>query len=64
MKQMVNLYLLGMVLTLLSVFVRVMESLESLLESPAPGNSWNPRGQLTGPESPRGLPDHPPRGMR
>ncbi|KAG5210502.1 hypothetical protein JEQ12_015696 [Ovis aries] len=50
MKHMLNLYLLGGVLTLLSIFIRLMESLEGLLESPSPGSSW-------------GLPDHPSRGV-
>ncbi|XP_008061778.1 hypoxia-inducible lipid droplet-associated protein [Carlito syrichta] len=64
MKPVLNLYLLGMVLTLLSIFVRLMESLEGLLESPLPGNSWVTRNQLANTESPKSLPDHPSRGMQ
>ncbi|XDB49558.1 hypothetical protein AB1E18_003129 [Capra hircus] len=45
MKHVLNLYLLGGVLTLLSIFVRLMESLEGLLESPSPGSSWATRGK-------------------
>ena len=52
MKHMLNLYLLGVVLTLLSIFVRLMESLGGLLESPSPGSSWTTRGQLANTESP------------
>ncbi|KAM5205261.1 LOW QUALITY PROTEIN: hypoxia-inducible lipid droplet-associated protein [Hipposideros larvatus] len=58
MKHMLNLYLLGVVLTLLSVFVRLMESLGGLLESPSPGGSWTTRGQLAS-TVPQGLPEHP-----
>lgn len=50
MKHMLNLYLLGGVLTLLSIFIRLMESLEGLLESPSPGSSWATRGQLANTE--------------
>ncbi|XP_069853408.1 hypoxia-inducible lipid droplet-associated protein [Dipodomys merriami] len=64
MRSMVNLYLLGVVLTLLSIFVRLMESLESLLTSPLPENSWTTRGQLANTEPPKGLPDHPSRGVQ
>ncbi|XP_008256454.1 hypoxia-inducible lipid droplet-associated protein [Oryctolagus cuniculus] len=64
MKHVLNLYVLGVVLALLSIFVRVMESLESLVESPSAGNSWSTRGQLAGAEPPKGLPDPPSRGMR
>ena len=53
MKHVLNLYLLGGVLTLLSIFVRLMESLEGLLESPSPGSSWATRGQLANTEPPR-----------
>lgn len=53
MKHMLNLYLLGGVLTLLSIFIRLMESLEGLLESPSPGSSWATRGQLANTEPPR-----------
>ncbi|KAM9077496.1 LOW QUALITY PROTEIN: hypoxia-inducible lipid droplet-associated protein [Megaptera novaeangliae] len=62
MKHMLNLYLLGVVLTLLSIFVRLMESLGGLLESPSPGSSWTTRGQLAN-TVPRGLPDHPSGGV-
>ncbi|CAD7690309.1 unnamed protein product [Nyctereutes procyonoides] len=48
MKPMLNLYLLGVVLTLLSIFVRLMESLGGILESPLLG-------------TPKGIPDHPSR---
>ncbi|XP_006146920.1 hypoxia-inducible lipid droplet-associated protein [Tupaia chinensis] len=64
MKHMLNLYLLGVVLTLLSIFVRVMESLGGLLESPLPGSSWTTREQLANAEHPKALPDHPSRGVR
>ncbi|XP_009001362.1 hypoxia-inducible lipid droplet-associated protein [Callithrix jacchus] len=63
MKHVLNLYLLGVVLTLLSIFVRVMESLEGLREIPSPGTSWTTRSQLANTEPPKGLPDHPSRGM-
>uniref|UniRef100_A0A8I5NLF0 Uncharacterized protein n=6 Tax=Cercopithecinae TaxID=9528 RepID=A0A8I5NLF0_PAPAN len=63
MKHMLNLYLLGVVLTLLSIFVRVMESLEGLLENPSPGTSWTTRSQLANTEPTKGLPDHPSRSM-
>ena len=53
MKHVLNLYLLGGVLTLLSIFVRLMESLEGLLESPSPGSYWTTRGQLPIKEPPR-----------
>ncbi|MBZ3888573.1 Hypoxia-inducible lipid droplet-associated protein [Sciurus carolinensis] len=58
MKYMLNLYLLGVVLTLLSIFVRLMETLGALVESPLPESTWTMRGQLTNTESPKGLPDH------
>ncbi|CAH6778370.1 Hilpda [Phodopus roborovskii] len=64
MKYMLNLYLLGIVLTLLSIFVRLMESLGGLLESPLPGSPWVTRGQLANTEPPKGLPDHPSRGVQ
>uniref|UniRef100_A0A8C7A9J5 Hypoxia-inducible lipid droplet-associated protein n=1 Tax=Neovison vison TaxID=452646 RepID=A0A8C7A9J5_NEOVI len=53
MKPVLNLYLLGVVLTLLSIFVRLMESLGSLLQSPLPGSSWTARGQPASTEPPR-----------
>ncbi|KFO29321.1 hypoxia-inducible lipid droplet-associated protein [Fukomys damarensis] len=64
MKYILNLYLLGVVLTLLSVFVRLMESLEGLLENPLPGNPWAVRGHLAHTELPKGLPEHPSRGVQ
>ncbi|XP_059112528.1 hypoxia-inducible lipid droplet-associated protein [Peromyscus eremicus] len=64
MKYMVNLYLLGVILTLLSVFVRLMESVEGLLESPLLGSPWVTRGQLDNTEPPKGLPDHASRGVQ
>ncbi|XP_017404995.1 hypoxia-inducible lipid droplet-associated protein [Cebus imitator] len=63
MKHVLNLYLLGVVLTLLSIFVRVMEFLEGLREIPSPGTSWTTRSQLVNTEPPKGLPDHPSSGM-
>uniref|UniRef100_A0A8C0RFH9 Hypoxia inducible lipid droplet associated n=2 Tax=Canis lupus familiaris TaxID=9615 RepID=A0A8C0RFH9_CANLF len=48
MKPMLNLYLLGVVLTLLSIFVRLMESLGGILES-----SWTTRGHTASAEPPR-----------
>ncbi|KAK2494030.1 hypothetical protein MC885_002817, partial [Smutsia gigantea] len=53
MNHMLNLYLLGVVVTLLSIFVRLMESLEGLLENPSPGSFWTTRGQLASTEPPR-----------
>ncbi|XP_037692155.1 hypoxia-inducible lipid droplet-associated protein [Choloepus didactylus] len=66
MKHMLNLYFLGVVLTLLSIFFRLMEPLGNLLEGPSPGSSWTTRGQLVGTEPPKGLPDHQsqPRGVQ
>lgn len=64
MKYMLNLYVLGVVLTLLSIFVRLMESLGGLLETPLPGSSWITRGQLANTQPPKGLPDHPSRGVQ
>lgn len=64
MKHMLNLYLLGVVLTMLSIFVRLMETLGALVESPLPGNTWTTRGQLTNTESPKSLPDHQSRGVQ
>lgn len=64
MKYMLSLYLLGVILTLLSIFVRLMESLEGLLENPLPGSPWIVRGQLANTEPPKGLPDHPSRGVQ
>ncbi|EHB08660.1 Hypoxia-inducible gene 2 protein [Heterocephalus glaber] len=64
MKYILSLYLLGVVLTLLSVFVRLMESLEGLLESPLPVSPWAIRGHLANTELPKGLPDHPSRGVQ
>ncbi|XP_008844607.1 hypoxia-inducible lipid droplet-associated protein [Nannospalax galili] len=64
MKHMLNLYLLGVVLTLLSIFIRLMESLGGLLESPLPGSPWTTRGQLANTEPSKGLPDHPSRGVQ
>ncbi|XP_023592848.1 hypoxia-inducible lipid droplet-associated protein [Trichechus manatus latirostris] len=65
MRHMLNLYFLGVVLTLLSIFFGLMESLEALLEGPSTGTSWSTRGQLASPEPPKGLPDRPsqPRGL-
>ncbi|CAK7307113.1 Hypoxia-inducible lipid droplet-associated protein [Vulpes lagopus] len=53
MKPMLNLYLLGVVLTLLSIFVRLMESLGGILESPLLGSSWTTRGHPASAEPPR-----------
>lgn len=64
MKSMLNLYVLGIMLTLLSIFVRVMESLGGFLESPLPGSSWITRGQLANTQPPKGLPGHPSRGVQ
>ncbi|KAM7121722.1 LOW QUALITY PROTEIN: hypoxia-inducible lipid droplet-associated protein [Molossus nigricans] len=62
MKHVLNLYLLGVVLTLLSIFVRLMESLGGLLGNPSPGSSWTTRGHLASTE-PKSLPEHPSRGV-
>ncbi|XP_005006111.1 hypoxia-inducible lipid droplet-associated protein [Cavia porcellus] len=64
MKHILNLYLLGVVLTLLSVFFRLMESVEGLLESPLPGSTWTMRNHLAHTELPKTLPDHPSRGVQ
>nr|XP_045016406.1 hypoxia-inducible lipid droplet-associated protein [Jaculus jaculus] len=64
MRHVLNLYLLGVVLTLLSIFVRLTESLGNLLESPLPGSPWSTRGHLANPEPPKGLSDHPSRGVQ
>ncbi|XP_020015579.2 hypoxia-inducible lipid droplet-associated protein [Castor canadensis] len=64
MKYVLNLYLLGVALTLLSIFFRLMESLERALERPLPESSWATRGQLANTEPPKGLPDHPSRGVQ
>ena len=56
MKHMLNIYLLGGVLTLFSIFIKLislMKSLEGLLESPSPGSYWTTRGQLPNKEPPR-----------
>ncbi|XP_008831505.1 hypoxia-inducible lipid droplet-associated protein-like [Nannospalax galili] len=58
MKYMLNLYLLGVVLT---IFIRLMESLRDLLESLLPGCPWTTRGQLANTEPPKDLPEHPSR---
>ncbi|XP_012644590.1 hypoxia-inducible lipid droplet-associated protein [Microcebus murinus] len=63
MRHVLTLYLLGVVLTLLSIFVRLMESLGSLLKSPSPGSSWITRSQLANPAPRQGLPDHLVRGV-
>uniref|UniRef100_A0A8C3VX49 Uncharacterized protein n=1 Tax=Catagonus wagneri TaxID=51154 RepID=A0A8C3VX49_9CETA len=52
MKPVLKLYLLGVVLTLLSVFLRLIETLGGLLESPSPGSFWTTRGQLANTEPP------------
>lgn len=62
MKHIVNLYLLGVALTLLSIFVRLMESLGGLLENPPPGSSWTTRGPLAITESPRAFQNIHPEG--
>ena len=64
MKYMLNLYLLGVMLTLLSIFVRLMESVGGSLVSPVPGSPWIARGQLANTEPPKGLPDHPSGGVQ
>lgn len=53
MKNMLNLYLLGVVLTLLSIFIRLVELVGGLLESPLARSSWTSRGQLASIEPPR-----------
>lgn len=62
MKHMLNLYLVGVVLTLLSILVRLMESLGGLLENPSPGSSWTTRGQLANTEPPRAFQNIHPEG--
>ncbi|XP_055464167.1 hypoxia-inducible lipid droplet-associated protein [Psammomys obesus] len=64
MKHVLSLYLLGTVLTLLSIFVRLMESLGGILESPLSGSPWILRGQLASTEPPESLPDHSSRGVQ
>lgn len=58
MKFMLNLYVLGIMLTLLSIFVRLIVSLGGLLESPLPRSSWITGGQLANIQLLKGLPDH------
>uniref|UniRef100_A0A8C6HLG1 Uncharacterized protein n=1 Tax=Mus spicilegus TaxID=10103 RepID=A0A8C6HLG1_MUSSI len=58
MKSMLNFYVLGVMLTLLSIFVRLMVSLGGLLESPLPRSSWITGGHLANIQLPKGLPDH------
>lgn len=56
LKHMLNVYVLGGVLTLFSVFIKLislMKSLEGVLESPSPGSYWTTRGQLPIKEPPR-----------
>uniref|UniRef100_A0A8C0KUS0 Uncharacterized protein n=1 Tax=Canis lupus dingo TaxID=286419 RepID=A0A8C0KUS0_CANLU len=43
---------LGVALTLLSVFIGLIESLGCLVESPLPGSSWTTKGQLPSTEPP------------
>ncbi|XP_008834259.1 hypoxia-inducible lipid droplet-associated protein-like [Nannospalax galili] len=64
LKYMLNLSLLGMVVTLLSIFIRLMESLGGLLEGTLPGSPWTTIGQLANTEPSKGLPDHPSRGVQ
>uniref|UniRef100_A0A8C0XRT3 Hypoxia-inducible lipid droplet-associated protein n=1 Tax=Castor canadensis TaxID=51338 RepID=A0A8C0XRT3_CASCN len=59
MKYVLNLYLLGVALTLLSIFFRLMESLERALERPLPESSWATRGQLANTERLILFPDSP-----
>ncbi|XP_050998516.1 hypoxia-inducible lipid droplet-associated protein-like [Acomys russatus] len=64
MKSMLIIYLLGFVLTLLSVFVRLMEALWGSSEIPLSGSSEIPRGPLAITEPPKGPPDGPSRGKQ
>ncbi|XP_012520211.1 PREDICTED: hypoxia-inducible lipid droplet-associated protein [Propithecus coquereli] len=64
MRHVLNLYLLGVVLTLFSIFVRLIESLRDLLKSPSPGSSWTTRSQLANTEPRKGLPDPLSRGVQ
>ncbi|KAM5255199.1 hypoxia-inducible lipid droplet-associated protein [Ctenodactylus gundi] len=64
MKYILNLYLLGVVFTLLSILVRLVESLEGFFESPLPGSSSDTRGHLANTKLSKGLPDHPSRGVQ
>ncbi|XP_010945869.2 LOW QUALITY PROTEIN: hypoxia-inducible lipid droplet-associated protein [Camelus ferus] len=52
MKHMLNLYLLGVALTLLCIFVSLIESLGSLLGSPLPGSLATTRGRIANTEPP------------
>ncbi|XP_031236679.1 hypoxia-inducible lipid droplet-associated protein-like [Mastomys coucha] len=61
MKFTLNLYVLRLLVTMLSIFVRLMGSLGGLLESPLPGSSWITRGHLADTQPPKGLPDDPSR---
>ncbi|XP_043821193.1 hypoxia-inducible lipid droplet-associated protein [Dromiciops gliroides] len=55
MKYLLNLYLLGILVSFLSILVRLIESLEGLLEGhPFPGH-WPSRGQIAGANPPKGL---------
>uniref|UniRef100_A0A671FWH6 Hypoxia inducible lipid droplet associated n=1 Tax=Rhinolophus ferrumequinum TaxID=59479 RepID=A0A671FWH6_RHIFE len=62
MKHMLNLYLLGVALALLSIFTRLMESLGGLLETPSPGGSWTTRDQLASTVPPRAFQNIHPEG--
>lgn len=62
MKHMLTLYLLGVVLALLSIFTRLMESLGGLLETPSPAGSWTTRDQLASTVPPRAFQNIHPEG--
>ncbi|XP_036616921.1 hypoxia-inducible lipid droplet-associated protein [Trichosurus vulpecula] len=57
MKHVLNLYLLGMLLSFLSIFVRLMESLGGLLEGYPFHSHWLSRSQRASINPPKGLPD-------
>nr|XP_010945869.1 PREDICTED: hypoxia-inducible lipid droplet-associated protein [Camelus bactrianus] len=63
MKHMLNLYLLGVALTLLCIFVSLIESLGSLLGSPLPGSPCNHQRSNSQHRASKRLPEHPSRGM-
>uniref|UniRef100_A0A4X2K0G6 Hypoxia inducible lipid droplet associated n=1 Tax=Vombatus ursinus TaxID=29139 RepID=A0A4X2K0G6_VOMUR len=55
MKHVLNLYMLGMLLTFLSIFVRLMESLGVLLEGYPFRSHWPSRGPPASINPPKGL---------
>uniref|UniRef100_A0A7N4PLA2 Uncharacterized protein n=1 Tax=Sarcophilus harrisii TaxID=9305 RepID=A0A7N4PLA2_SARHA len=55
MKNVLNLYLLGMLLSFLSIFIRLMESIGVLLEGYPFRSHWPNRGQTVSANPPKRL---------